>query len=77
MQKWEYTFVTCYRYDGKSTLSYKVFASYMENQKIEVKDNAPNYCNRLGEEGWELVGLTSRDSRNDDTMTLVFKRPKN
>jgi hypothetical protein len=32
-------------------------------------------CNELGEQGWELVGLTS-DDRPNQNFVAIFKRPK-
>jgi hypothetical protein len=54
---------------------YKIINIRSENYRLD-----PNYVsqlNDLGEEGWELVGLTSVNFKSGatDNIALVFKRP--
>ena len=54
---------------------YKIINLRSENYRLD-----PTYSielNRLGLEGWEMIGLTSVNFKSGatDTVTMVFKRP--
>jgi hypothetical protein len=83
MQKWEYLFVTCRRARGGWR------PRRVNGQKLQHWRQGPNtyeawgrgptmheFCNQLGQEGWELVNMTTPVP--GDLLLhyrLVFKRP--
>ncbi len=75
MQKWEYLFLACYGYSSSSNISYDSYYVFSNGKKSEVKENATIYCNKLGQDGWEMAGISERGYDND-YMTIIFKRPK-
>ncbi len=64
MQKWEYLFVHRER-------NVTWFNGDWQRKTQESPSTFYSYCNRLGSEGWELVGM---DTMNQET-SLAFKRP--
>lgn len=54
---------------------YKIINIRSENYRLDP--NAAPQLTALGEEGWELVGLTSVNFKSGatDNIALVFKRP--
>jgi hypothetical protein len=70
MQKWEYIiakWVTEFRFGTRSLFI---------NHKKQPLEDEPNVLNRLGLDGWELVGITDDSGNDSDVMTYVFKRPQ-
>lgn len=53
---------------------YKIINIRSEGYRLDP--NAVGQLNRLGEEGWELVGLTSVNFKSgaSDNIAMVFKR---
>ena len=77
MQKWEYTRLNCageqvVGVDGHQ-LPGKQMALWREDKSYPL---IGDYIERLGQEGWELVGLTPHqpDEGPGDCL-MVFKRP--
>ena len=66
MQKWEYLFVSI-RNSNYNIIphAYTINGNKVENW--EKTETLYEYCNKLGNEGWELVAMDGN---------LVFKRPK-
>ncbi|MEM1202936.1 MAG: DUF4177 domain-containing protein [Acidobacteriota bacterium] len=56
---------------------YTIINIRSENYRLDP--NASELMNELGEEGWELVGLTSVNFKSGatDNIAMVFKRPVN
>ena len=54
---------------------YKIINIRSENYRLDP--NAVNVMNPMGEQGWELVGLTSVNFKSGatDNIAMVFKRP--
>lgn len=54
---------------------YKIINIRSENYRLDP--NAAPQLTALGEEGWELVGLTSVNFKSgaSDNIAMVFKRP--
>lgn len=54
---------------------YKIINVRSENYRLDP--NAATELNRLGQDGWELVGLTSVNFKSGatDNIALVLKRP--
>lgn len=54
---------------------YKIINVRSENYRLDP--NAATELNRFGDDGWELVGLTSVNFKTGatDNIALVFKRP--
>lgn len=54
---------------------YKIINIRSENYRLDP--NAVTQLNDFGDEGWELVGLTSVNFKSGatDNIALVFKRP--
>ena len=54
---------------------YKIINIRSENYRLDP--NAVTQLNEFGDEGWELVGLTSVNFKSGatDNIALVFKRP--
>ncbi|MEG4942117.1 hypothetical protein [Microcoleus sp. F4-D5] len=72
MQKWEYLFVDANMYPfGNKLISLYVNG---EEQRDWKQGSLHLFVNQLGDDGWELVGL-SHDSKYDQN-SLIFKRPK-
>lgn len=55
---------------------YKIINVRSENYRLDP--NAVSRLDALGDEGWELVGLTSVNFKTGatDNIALVFKRPR-
>lgn len=55
---------------------YKIINVRSENYRLDP--NAVGRLDELGDEGWELVGLTSVNFKTGatDNIALVFKRPR-
>ena len=55
MQRYEYLFISRYRPDGKDkgTVVRSINTEYVLKQKIEFY----SYLNKLGSDGWEVVGF--------------------
>jgi len=79
MQKWEYKFLVI----GRTTENWKVT---MENGKeVSRWKDGPNlyeYCNTLGDEGWEMVSMTyspiftQTAFVDSEDFRIVLKRPR-
>ena len=69
MQKWEYLFLIPGHHKNQD-YPYSVNGQELKNWKRGP--NLYDYCNQLGEEGWELVGYTFPRYG----AYLTFKRPK-
>ncbi len=74
MTKWEYLFVV-----GEFA-SHEWVARYINEKELTNWELGPSIyqtCNQLGEEGWEMVNLSTAP-RPDKPVSfrLVFKRPK-
>jgi hypothetical protein len=69
MIKWEYLFIKC-----SYSLSLDFIPQYANRQKLRFDSPVSiyDYCNQLGEEGWELACI----SEVGDIMRFIFKRPK-
>ncbi len=54
---------------------YKIINIRSENYRLDP--NAAEQMNRLGQEGWELVSITSVNFKSGatDNIAMVFKRP--
>lgn len=54
---------------------YKIINIRSENYRLDP--NAVSQLNDFGDEGWELVGLTSVNFKSGatDNIAMVFKRP--
>lgn len=54
---------------------YKIINIRSENYRLDP--NAVSQLNELGQQGWELVGLTSVNFKTGatDNIAMVFKRP--
>jgi hypothetical protein len=55
---------------------YKIINIRSENYRLDP--NAATELNKLGADGWELVGLTSVNFKTGatDNIAMVFKRPR-
>jgi len=55
---------------------YRIINVRSENYRLDP--NASTELNRLGEEGWELVSITSVNFKSGatDNIAFVFKRPR-
>lgn len=70
MQKWEYLFQShSEARSGKGWTRMNADPFSASSQTVAAFFND---CNRLGSEGWELVGL----AYEEQTYLLAFKRPK-
>ena len=67
MQKWEYLFVG-FTPHNNTQYPWAVNGHEIKNWKQGV--TLVEYCNELGEQGWELVGEA------EHTGCLIFKRPE-
>ena len=68
MQKWEYLYIQAFRDQLR----------YINGAPIQrgANNSLPEYLNKAGEEGWELVGVCRTDGEGPTDWKLVFKRPK-
>ncbi len=59
-----------------TTWEYKIINIRSENYRLDP--NAAKDLNALGDEGWELVSITSVNFKSGatDNIAMVFKRPK-
>lgn len=50
----------------------------IRSEKYRLDPNAATELNRLGNDGWELVSITSVNFKSGatDNIAMVFKRPK-
>jgi hypothetical protein len=66
MQKWEYMYVEAYKDDVRAI-----------NGELSKQgaDSLPPRLTRWGDEGWELIAITTMNETGD-SWRLVFKRPK-
>jgi hypothetical protein len=69
MQKWEYLIAKWVTEFGSGARSL-----YINHRRQSLEDE-PRLLSRLGQEGWELVGITDDSGSTSDVMTYVFKRP--
>lgn len=55
---------------------YKIINVRSENYRLDP--NAVSELNRLGDDGWELISITSVNFKSGatDNIALVFKRPR-
>jgi hypothetical protein len=60
---------------GMTRWEYKIINIRSENYRLDP--NAVSQLNDFGDEGWELVGLTSVNFKSGatDNIAMVFKRP--
>jgi hypothetical protein len=60
----------------RSSWEYKILNIRSENYRLDP--NHEPQLNRLGEDGWELVGITSINFKTGatDHIGMVFKRPR-
>jgi hypothetical protein len=69
MQKWEYMFI-------ENTFGYDCgfMPAYQNRKKLKFDEPvcAEEYCNELGQEGWELVCTV--DKKEAGYLTMIFKR---
>ncbi len=77
MQKWEYKFVECISHFDSW---YPAFEDGEEIKNWKTGDDVTAFSNRLGEQGWEMVGsnysAVGTESEYREFFRLVFKRPK-
>lgn len=54
---------------------YKIINIRSENYRLDP--NSSTELNKLGQEGWEMIGLTSVNFKSGatDNIAMVFKRP--
>ncbi len=59
-----------------ATWEYKIINIRSENYRLDP--NAVKDLNALGDEGWELVSITSVNFKSGatDNIAMVFKRPR-
>jgi hypothetical protein len=73
MQQWEYLYVYVGGYDWIDSVGRGGKLSTVTTQRFKNGVFFPvSLSNELGEQGWELGGVTGQSS----TYTLIFKRPK-
>ena len=75
--QWEYCFVTNpYAYERAN--NWVVSVSYGGSSQIAETDvTGVSALNKLGAEGWELVGISNTSDKERPTPTsYIFKRPK-
>jgi hypothetical protein len=72
MQKWEYLRLDVHYKDPKDPGVQSVFSNYDENISNVTFPDIHNYINKLGGEGWEMVGERASGERNP---AFYFKRP--
>jgi hypothetical protein len=65
MLQWEYLYIVADRDEV-----FKI------NSELIERTDLPNYMRHLGQEGWELVGITAEGAATG-YWRLVFKRPQN
>ncbi len=76
MTKWEYRIINArsenYRLDPNARSGVWPPPSQTPGDRTTVQ-----YLNELGQEGWELVGLTSVNFKTGatDNLAMIFKRP--
>ena len=82
-QKWEYCVVTKAAYaSGRAGVYWITYYKESGVQVVDVEDNATTNAAlakavaRLGNEGWELVGLGPMEVRGNKLDGLYFKRPR-
>lgn len=76
MTKWEYRIINArsenYRLDPNARSGVWPPPSQSPGDRTTIQ-----YLNELGQEGWELVGLTSVNFKTGatDNLAMIFKRP--
>ena len=84
-QQWEYCTITRAGYSAAASRSGVYWITYYRKagpQVVDVEDNVTTNAAlakaiaRLGEEGWEMVGVGPIELRVGKTDALYFKRPK-
>jgi hypothetical protein len=68
MQKWEYLRLDVHYKDPKDPGVQSVFSNYDETLSNVTFTDLHNYINKLGSEGWEMVG--ERASVNDTILSI-------
>ena len=72
MKEWEYLFLTAEKAKGGWQ------PRFVDGGELEGWLNGPSlyeFCNQLGEQGWELVNITWQAREDLTHHRLVFKRP--
>lgn len=69
MEKWEYLFVDRSGILGKNGYTW---INHTRNQHAESRAQFLEFCQQLGNDGWELVHA----QREGQFLYLIFKRPK-
>jgi hypothetical protein len=72
MQKWEYLRLDVHYKDPKDPGMQSVFSNYDETLSNVTFPDLHNYINKLGREGWEMVGERASGERHH---AFYFKRP--
>ena len=72
MQKWEYLRVDVQYRDPKDPGVQSIFSNYEETLSNVAFSDLQNYLNKLGSEGWEMVGERASGERHH---AFYFKRP--
>ena len=65
MTQWEYYYIVAYKNDVYEINEQKFLMG-------KGKNSLPPYLNKLGSEGWELVGISHS---TNEYWRLIFKRP--
>jgi len=74
MTKWEYQFLTAARAWWGGTWKVR----WINGDELPRWQKGPSlyeYCNRMGEQGWEVIGLSEAPVRREN-FRVVLKRPK-
>jgi|SRR5690349_14291439 hypothetical protein len=72
MQKWEYLRLDVHYKDPKDPGVQSIFSNYDETLSNVAFSDLHNYINKLGSEGWEMVGERASGERHH---AFYFKRP--
>ena len=74
MQKWEYLFLAHYYSDGQwpNTIYKTSVNDDPKTERTQTVAEFYDFCNQLGSDGWELVGIATEGHVTQAT----FKRPK-
>ena len=86
MQKWEYLFLAVDREKGILSAAGRWKVRFINAKEIPDWEGGPDlaeYCNHLGDQGWELVTLSQAPTNAEGASTirqenfrLVLKRPR-
>ncbi len=76
MQKWEYLFVNC-AYENEDWHPHSTNGVVLAEGKKWAAMSVPDFCNEVGQQGWEMVSLMTGHNQfgSTETYRLVFKRP--